>query len=331
MKYIPIGYFNNIAFGPETELSLVIDSTSNLADTKTQLDILVSTDLKDLLLPFYGSEAKYEEKVRVIENDTERPYSMLTTFNLSSKNCFVFAFIDEATPYGDIYTTAYPTITADINTLVAKVLSYKNEYRGFIFRIKDTGDDTFGESQKLREILNAVHSSHIPYNNTSYKQIQLPVTREDQIFNRLDIAADSELTRFAAAANTVMVDATRYKYYGYEIVDALNQSIASLNIKNDYSSLISNIESKIPSTSQDAFNMPITNIASKISYNSLRGTVSQFTVIGSKIIFTNQDAFNMILPNISSKISSTSQDAFNISMTNIASTISYASLNGIAQ
>ena len=49
MKYVPIGYFNNIAFGPETELNLVIDSTANLSDTKTQLDTLISTDLKILL------------------------------------------------------------------------------------------------------------------------------------------------------------------------------------------------------------------------------------------------------------------------------------------
>ena len=93
MKYIPVGYFNNIAFGPETELNLVIDSTANLASTKTLLDTLVSSDLKALLSGFYGSVEKYDEKVRVVENDSERPYQMLTTFNLSSRNSFVFAFI----------------------------------------------------------------------------------------------------------------------------------------------------------------------------------------------------------------------------------------------
>jgi len=333
MKYIPIGYFNNIAFGPETELNLVIDSTANLAGTKNELDTLVSTDLKTLLLPFYGTEAKYNEKVKVVENDTEQPYSMLTTFNLSSKNSFVFAFIDEATPYGDIYTTTNPTVTSDIYTLVNKVSGYKNEYRGFIFRVKDTGAVTFGESHKLREILNTVRNNHSPYTNTAYNQIQCPITREDQIFNRLDIADVSELTRFAAAGGTIMTNFTRYKYYGFEIIDALNQSVASLNIKNDSSYITSNIESRIVYTNLDAINMPFPILESKILYTSQNGVVSQYTAIGSKILYTNLDAINMpnTIPNLKSSIVYTNIDAIDMLFPILKSSIVYTSQDGIAQ
>lgn len=333
MKYIPIGYFNNIAFGPETELNLVIDSTANLADTKTQLDTLVSTDLKTLLLPFYGTEAKYNEKVKVVENDTEQPYSMLTTFNLSSKNCFVFAFIDEATPYGDVYTTANPTVTSDIYTLVNKVSGYKSEYRGFIFRVKDTGDETFGESYKLREILNTVHNNHVPYTNTAYNQIQCPITREDQIFNRLDIASVSELTRFAATDGTIMTNLTRYKYYGFEIIDALNQSVASLNLENDTSYITSSIGSRILYTSQDAFNMPFPILQSSIVYTSVGGTVSRYTIIESSIVYTSEDAIKMpiTIPNIKSSIVYASQGAFDMPFSILQSRIVYTSQGGIAQ
>ena len=330
MKYVPIGYFNNIAFGPETELNLVIDSTANLSDTKTQLDTLISTDLKILLSGFYGSVAKYESKVKVFENNTERPYSMLTTFNLSSKNSFVFAFIDEATPYGDIYTTTNPTVTSDIYTLVNKVSSYKNEYRGFIFRVKDNADLLFSESQQLREVLYTVYNSHVPYTDTNFNEIQLPITRENKIFNRLDIANVDELTRYAGESNTVMSNSTRYKYYGFEIIDALNNSIGSLNIKNDSSNLMVQIENFINYTSSDAINMPIPTIINFINYTSsdannlpiptitniidyasVRGEVSEFTGIRNIINYASQNTA--------------------ITKVNLDSSINYTSLDGTAQ
>jgi hypothetical protein len=329
MKYIPIGYFNNIAFGPETELSLVIDSTANLADTKTQLDTLVSTDLKNLLLPFYGTEAKYNEKVKVIENDTERPYSMLTTFNLSSKNSFVFAFIDEATPYGDVYSTANANVTADIYSLVNKVSGYKDEYRGFIFRVKDTDSTLFSESQQLREVLYTVYNSHVPYTDTNFNEIQLPITRENQIFNRLDIATVDELTRYAGATNTVMTNATRYKYYGYEIIKALNDSIVTLNIANDISPLMCQIENIIGYQSQDAFNMPIINIENTIQYLYLNAIDISIPNIGNFINYSSRDGVTSQFTNIQNNISYATQNTA-LPKINLESVIAYTSLPAIA-
>ena len=341
MKYIPVGYFNNIAFGPETELNLVIDSTANLADTKILLDTLVNADLKDLLLPFYGTEAKYQEKVRVIENDTEQPYSMLTTFNLSSKNSFVFAFIDEATPYGDIYTTENSTVISDINTLVNKVSGYKKEYKGFIFRVKDNGDVTFGESQKLREIINAVHNKHIPYTNTSYNQIQLPVVRENQLFNRLDIADDDELTRFEDLDSTEMETNSRYKYYGYEIIDALNKSVVSLNIENDVSFLMSNINSSITYTIKDAFDMEFPYLKSKIEYLIKDAFNMKFDNLKSSIVYINKTGEISEYTRLQSLLGPGNPfynrggylniPAINLDIKAIQSKISFTSLGGVGQ
>ena len=331
MKYIPIGYFNNIAFGPESEVNLVIDNTANLASTKTLLDTLVNDDLKTLLLPFYGTEEKYKEKVKVVEDGTEQPYLMLTTFNLSSKNSFVFAFIDEATPYGDIYTTANPTVTSDINTLVNKVSGYKDEYKGFVFRVQNNGASTFGESYKLREVLNAVHNTHIPYTDTSYNQIQLPATRENQLFNRLDIANNSELTRFADLDSTEMETNSRYKYYGYEIIDALNNSVASLNLENDNSFLFSNINTSITRTMETSHEMSFISLASEIDNGALGSFNMSIISIDSRITFALGEGIVTEYTDIQSTIARTIENAFSLAIPELESHLTYSSLGGIAQ
>jgi len=330
MKYIPVGYFNNIAFGPETELNLVIDSTANLASTKTLLDTLVSTDLKALLSGFYGSVEKYDEKVRVVENDSERPYQMLTTFNLSSRNSFVFAFIDEASPYGDIYTTANAAVTADVFSLVNKVSSYNAEYRGFIFRVKDMEELLFKESHQLREVLNTVHNNHFPYNETQYFSLQVPETRENQIFNKLDIADDSELTRFADAENTEMTSDTRYKYYGFEILESLNSSIATLNLNNDNSVLMTSLENTLSYDSRSAIANPFNIIGSRIPFTTVGSEKMDLTQIGSRIPFTSRGGLFSQFTEIKSRLTF---DMINnaLTMHSITNLITYSSTGGTPQ
>ena len=208
----------------------------------------------------------------------------------------------------NLLPAANANVTADIYSLVNKVSGYKDEYRGFIFRVKDTDSTLFSESQQLREVLYTVYNSHVPYTDTNFNEIQLPLTRENQIFNRLDIASVDELTRYAGVTNTVMTNNTRYKYYGFEIIKALNDSIVTLNIANDISPLMCQIENIIGYESQDAPNMPIINIENTINYIS-------------------GPAIDMTIPDIGNVITAVSRNGVTNQFTSIENTITYATQN----
>jgi hypothetical protein len=326
MNKIPIGYFNNVAIepetnviGPETQLNLVIDSSVNMADTKDQLDILVENDLKDLLLPFYLTEENYNKGVKVIEDSSERPYQMMGTFDLSSNNAFVFTFIDEATPYGDIYSTANANVIDDLNILVSKVSSYSKEYRGFLFRVST--ESIFGESYKLSEIMYAVYNKHIPYTNTVFNNVQVPKRKENVFVNNYNVADNAFLQDFADSHNTVMTTNTKYKYYGYEIVKALNESIASINLENDSSVLQTQIGNQITFGNNNSFDYPMEQIENQITFgnnNSFdysieqienqitstnnRGNIYTHTLIGNQITFGNNNSFDYPMEQIENQI-----------------------------
>ena len=300
MNKIPIGYFNNITIGPETQFNLVIDSSTNMAATKNQLDVLVENDLKDLLLPFYNNENNYNQRVRVIEDSSERPYQMMSTFDLSSNNAFVFTFIDEATPYGDIYSTANTNVVDDLTTLVSKVSSYPKEYRGFLFRVST--ESIFGESYKLSEIMYAVYNKHTPYTNTVFNDVQVPKRRENVFVNNYNVADNTFLQDFANLSYTTMTTNTKYKYYGYEIIKALNESIASINLENDSSFLQTQIENRIPFTNNGSFDYPIEQIENQIPFVNNGGVISSHTLIENEISFTNNSSFEYPVEQIENEI-----------------------------
>ena len=79
----------SIVLDDETEINIFFDNSGSMSGTKSPLDTMASTILKDCLLPFYNNDsALYDSRVRVLnmseEGFYERSYGCLSTTGTTS-------------------------------------------------------------------------------------------------------------------------------------------------------------------------------------------------------------------------------------------------------
>jgi hypothetical protein len=151
---------------PNTEINVWLDNTGSMTDVLTPLVNMVTSCLKDLLLPVYGDETTYDARVKVRtftnfntsvngqsvsfigkpdrnnEAATERTLYMLDTLGSTEEISRVinFVFQDEANPiyhtvqFGGLRT---PTYDSDVLALRSSInsISDPNYYYGVIYQL----------------------------------------------------------------------------------------------------------------------------------------------------------------------------------------------------
>ena len=119
--------------------------------------------LKAVLLSHYGSESAYLDKVKIINDSSERTLRMLDNNGESiAGKVITMVFQDEADPYVDVGWTdmdPYPEgywLDTDLQALRTKLSNYpENYYKGVVFQVATMGTDgePYAETRALFKAL----------------------------------------------------------------------------------------------------------------------------------------------------------------------------------
>lgn len=132
-----------------TKIIVTFDDSGSMLSTRTKLENMIAIDLKNQLLPYYNSEADYNNKVSFFKIKDERFIKVMSDSinNNPTGNTILLVFQNEAfpayepitpganEPYGDSY---FPDITALNNSLN----NYTHEFNAVVFQV-NYEDDLF--------------------------------------------------------------------------------------------------------------------------------------------------------------------------------------------
>jgi hypothetical protein len=126
-----------------------VDGSGSILHTRTQLDIMRFTLLKDALLPYYNNdESLYERRVTIVDGNGERTLQFFTEAT-KKDNVLALVFQDEAAPayhLPNFNKRPENFYLDDLNQLKSSLQGYNGLYRGVMFQV-DRGK-TFAKSFK---------------------------------------------------------------------------------------------------------------------------------------------------------------------------------------
>lgn len=160
----------SILITSDTEITIFFDSSGSMDATLSPLIQMRNTLLKNALLPFYGMNSQlYDQKVKVVSNDSERTFRMLNNLGTAvTGRKLIMVFQDEANPVYHSGTALSPrtsTFETDMAGLRATLASVApNTFRAMIFQVYRNRDEGF----RFKELMQAVQNGHpsypLPYN-----------------------------------------------------------------------------------------------------------------------------------------------------------------------